>query len=134
VGSEKEKEKSGVFLCRESCSRQTPSLPRAGFCRVLDKKHSAKRRAFDKASDSGSGGWMLGLVMLHGTSQLMTGRCEVPRVSSPRAYRNCAIPGPSAATWLDVTPTTNPSQANSVTCARSKGRHHNRARLYLFGS
>jgi hypothetical protein len=31
-----------VFLCRESCSRQTGSLPRVGLCRVPDKKALGK--------------------------------------------------------------------------------------------
>jgi hypothetical protein len=45
---------SSVCLCRESCSWQTPSLPRARLCRVPDKKHSAKHRALGKDPDFSS--------------------------------------------------------------------------------
>jgi hypothetical protein len=42
-----------VFLCRESCSRQTRSLPRAGLCRVRhstkDSLSSARQKALGKA-------------------------------------------------------------------------------------
>jgi hypothetical protein len=47
-----------VFLCRESCSRQTWSLPRAGLCRVRYSAKasllSARQKALGKATDSGS--------------------------------------------------------------------------------
>jgi hypothetical protein len=42
-----------VLLCRESCSQQTSSLPRAGLCRVRRSVKaslsSARQKAFDKA-------------------------------------------------------------------------------------
>jgi hypothetical protein len=55
-----------LILCREFCSRQTRSLPRARLCRV---RHSAKRRALGKATDSGSVFLVLqiNIYLLHGT-------------------------------------------------------------------
>ena len=87
---------SSVLLCRESCSRQTPSLPRAGLCQV---RHSAKaslpsarQKALGKASstrqspDSGSADhrsghaiWSLLLTSL--ASKYLQGRPIVPPMS-----------------------------------------------------
>ena len=45
-----------------------------------------------------------------------TVRWSTPLASSPMACKNCAAPRPSQMVWQNVSPITNPSHANWVTC------------------